>query len=128
MVDTHQCRLIATSTARFAVVLAAAMTIVTAPSMGQVGGYKLQTMNFDMWCQETRHLPPERCDRRLPADEKQFETYRAKVEKFEIPYMKGREHAQQLDRTIMHYDPVDNPITKDPAATSQSPTSSTHKP
>lgn len=104
------------------------MTAFAAPLQAQAGGYQLPTMNFDMWCQETRHLAPERCDKRLPLDEKQFETYRAKVEKYEIPYMKGREHGQQLDRTIIHYDPVDNPVTKDPAAASQAPTSSSHKP
>lgn len=116
------------STTKLATVLALLVTAIATASMGQGGSYKLRTMNFDMWCQETRHLPPERCDKRLPSDEKQFEAYRAKVEKYEIPYMKGREHGQQLDRTIMHYDPVDNPVTKDPSAASQSPTSPSHKP
>jgi len=36
---------------------------------------------------------------------------------------KGRQNGQQLDRTILHNDPVDNPVTKDPSAASQSPSS-----
>ena len=84
--------------------------------------YALQTMNFDLWCQETQHLPPDRCDKRLPNDEAEFEAYRTKVEKYEIPYMQGRENGQQLDRAILHNDPVDNPVTQNPAAASQSPT------
>lgn len=116
------------NTMKSVLVLSAAVAALTASATGQGRPYKLHTMNFDMWCQETQHLPSDRCDKRLPSDEAKFDVYRAKVEKYEVPYMKGREHGQQLDRTIMHYDPVDNPLTKDPAAASQSPTSSTHKP
>lgn len=103
--------------------LAATMAAFAAPAAGQGGPYDLKTMNFDLWCQETQHLAPDRCDKRLPSDEADFEAYRTKVEKFEIPYMKGRENGQQLDRVILHNDPVDKPVTQDPAAAAQSPTS-----
>ena len=40
----------------------------------------VQTLNFDMWCQETQHLAPDRCYKRLAEDEAVFEAYRAQVE------------------------------------------------
>lgn len=40
--------------------------------------YNIEGMNFDMWCQEQAHLPPDRCDKRTPEDEKTFEAYRLK--------------------------------------------------
>src|SRR5579862_10039918 len=97
-------------------------------AQGGGGSYDLSTMNFDLWCQETQHLPPDRCDKRTAHDEADFEAYRAKVEKYEIPYQKGRQNGQQLDRTILHNDPVDNPVTQDPSAASQSPSSPTTPP
>ena len=108
--------------------LAAASIVLAAPAAGQGGPYDLKTMNFDLWCQETQHLAPERCDKRLPNDEADFEAYRAKVEKYEIPYMRSRENGQQLDRAILHNDPVDNPVTQDPSAAQQKPTSPTTRP
>lgn len=101
---------------------AAAGLALAAPAAAQSGPYDVKTMNFDLWCQETQHLAPDRCDKRLPNDEADFEAYRAKVEKYEVPYLKSRENGQQLDRTILHNDPVDNPVTQNPAAASQSPT------
>jgi hypothetical protein len=100
----------------------AAVLMLAGPASAQ-GPYNLETMNFDLWCQETRHLPPERCDKRLASDEADFEAYRAKVEKYEIPYYRGREKSQQLNRVILHNDPVDNPVSQDPAAAQQLPTS-----
>src|SRR5580698_8866470 len=35
----------------------------------------LHEMNFDMWCQEHEHLPPKRCDKRLPQDDSAFQAY-----------------------------------------------------
>ena len=113
---------------RTALIITAALALLAVPALGQGGPYDLQTMNFDLWCQETQHWSPERCDKRTPNDEATFEAYRAKVEKYEIPYMKSRENGQQLDRTILHNDPVDNPVTKDPSAASQSPTSPSSPP
>ena len=107
---------------------AAALAALVARASAQGGSFDLQTMNFDLWCQETQHWSPERCDKRTPGDEATFEAYRAKVEKYEIPYLKGRENAQHLNRAILHNDPVDNPVSQDPSAASQSPISPSSPP
>lgn len=75
--------------------------------------YDVKTMNFDLWCQEQAKLPPDRCDKRLPDDDAKFEAYRAKIEKYEIPYLERKDHEEQLDRTVMHSDPMESPIYKD---------------
>jgi hypothetical protein len=80
----------------------------------QGANYDVKTMNFDMWCQEEQHLDPDRCDKRLPEDEKIFEDYRAKIERYEIPYLQEKQNAISLDREILNKDPVDNPISQDP--------------
>jgi len=98
---------------------AAALAALALPAGAQSSRYDVQTINFDLWCQETQHLPPDRCDKRLPADEAAFNDYRAKVEKYEIPYLKGQETGAQLNRTILHSDPVDHPVTQDPSAAQQ---------
>ena len=83
-------------------------------SQAQTGrNYDVQTMNFDMWCQETAHLPPARCDKRSDADEKTFETYRAQIERYEVPYLQQQQSDLQLSRDILHNDPVDNPANQD---------------
>ena len=71
--------------------------------------YPLNEMNFDMWCQEEQHLPPDRCDKRLPADDAAFQAYRNKIETYEIPYLQRKSHDQTLNRVILHNDPVDHP-------------------
>jgi hypothetical protein len=71
--------------------------------------YPLHDMNFDMWCQEEQHLPPDRCDQRLPADDAAFQSYRATIEKYEIPYLQRRDDDQNLNRVILNNDPIDNP-------------------
>jgi hypothetical protein len=71
--------------------------------------YDLQEMNFDLWCQEEQNLPPDRCDKRLPADNAAFEAYRDKIEKYEIPYLQQKQNEQQFNRVILHNDPVDHP-------------------
>lgn len=70
--------------------------------------YDLANMNFDMWCQEQKHYPPERCDQRLPEDDKEFQAYRQTVEKYELPYLKDRDR-QEYNRKVLGRDPVDNP-------------------
>jgi len=107
---------------------AAALAALALPAGAQSSRYDVQTINFDLWCQETQHLPPDRCDKRLPADEAAFEDYRAKVEKYEIPYLKGQETGAQLNRTILHDDPVDHPVTQDPSAAQQQPVSPNNPP
>ena len=71
--------------------------------------YALTEMNFDMWCQEEQHLPPARCDKRLPEDDAAFQTYRNKIENYEIPYLQRKREEQTLNRVILHSDPVDHP-------------------
>ena len=106
----------------------AALALLWGTAEAQDTRYDVKTINFDLWCQETQHLPPDRCDKRLPEDEQAFEDYRAKVEKYEIPYLQGRENGAQLNRTILHNDPVDNPVTQDPSAASQQSTSPSNPP
>jgi hypothetical protein len=86
---------------------ALAQPLPPAPADG--GRLNIRPLNFDLWCQETQHLPPERCDKRLPADDAAFNDYRAKVEKYEVPYLKRKENAATLNRTIIHAEPTQNP-------------------
>jgi len=89
---------------------------------GQAGrNYNVQTMNFDLWCQEQAHLPAERCDKRLPDDEKAFNEYRIKIERYEIPYLQQKNNDANIDRTFLHNDPVDRPLPQNPAAQQQDP-------
>jgi len=69
----------------------------------------LTEMNFDMWCQEEQHLPPDRCDKRLPADDAAFNAYRDKIENYEVPYLEQRDQDSHLNRVLLHNDPVDHP-------------------
>jgi hypothetical protein len=71
--------------------------------------YPVQNMNFDMWCQEEKQLPPARCDKRLPADDAEFQAYRAKIEKYEIPYLQREQQQENLNSVIIHGDPIDHP-------------------
>lgn len=79
------------------------------PAMAQRNGnYAVKEMNFDLWCQEQARLPIERCDKRTPQDEANFQAYRAKVEAYEIPYLQRKNSAARLDRDILRADPVDS--------------------
>ena len=73
--------------------------------------YHTQTMNYDLWCQQQAGLPAERCDKRLPQDVKTFEAYRAKVERYEIPYLQRKDEEAHINRMLLHNDPIDNPST-----------------
>src|ERR1700728_2296220 len=106
----------------FAGALLAAAAMLPAQSQTLHGGnYPVQEMNFDLWCQEEAGLPPERCDKRSDQDEAAFESYRAKVEAYEIPYLQQKDKNIVIERDILRGDPVDNPIDKDPAQQSQNP-------
>jgi hypothetical protein len=92
------------------------------PALAQNGqNYDVKTMNFDLWCQETAHLPVDRCDKRTDADEKTFEAFRAKIERYEVPYLQQQQNDLALSRDILHNDPVDNPIRQDPQALQHNP-------
>jgi hypothetical protein len=99
--------------------IAAALVALPLVAHAQGQNYDVKTMNFDLWCQEQQHLDPDRCDKRLPGDEKDFEAYRATIEHYEIPYLQEKQNAIALDRNILNKDPVDNPITQDPQTQSQ---------
>ena len=96
-----------------------AVLLLTAPAQSAMaqrnGNYQVSQMNFDLWCQEQAGLPPERCDKRTPEDNAAFESYRAKVEAYEIPYLQQKNEAARLDRDILRSDPVDRPNSKDPS-------------
>jgi len=94
---------------------AVCLTAVSVPASAQRNGnYRVQEMNFDLWCQEQAGLPAERCDKRTAQDEATFEAYRAKVEAYEIPYLQQKQNAARLDTDILRNDPVDRPISKNP--------------
>ncbi len=93
---------------------------IIAPAGAQVprgGNLPVQEMNFDLWCLEQAGLPPERCDKRSDADEAAFEAYRSKVEAYEIPYLRQKDNAALMDRDMLRADPIDRPVTQDPAQT-----------
>lgn len=79
------------------------------PASAQGQNYSVQTMNFDMWCQETAHLAPERCDKRQPEDVQTFEAFRAKIESYEIPYLQDKKDQINLNNNILHRDPSVTP-------------------
>lgn len=69
---------------------------------------KLHEINFDMWCQQHRHLPPARCDRRLPQDDAAFQSYANTIERYEMRRLHSQARERNLGRMI-ESDPVDNP-------------------
>ena len=81
-------------------------------AQAQGANYNVQSMNFDMWCQETAHLEPARCDKRTPDDEATFQAYRSKIEQYEIPYLQEKQKQVIPNNNVLHKDPVDNPVTQ----------------
>src|SRR6185437_15640230 len=89
--------------------LVSTIVLLAKGAVAQTGkNYDVKTMNFDMWCQEQAHLPADRCDKRTAEDEKTFEDYRAKIERYEVPYLQQKQYDLAIHRDIMHNDPVDN--------------------
>jgi hypothetical protein len=87
--------------------LLAALLLCCGGVSAQVRNYDLKPMNFDLWCQETAHIAPERCDKRLPEDDDAFNAYRAKIESYEIPYLQQQNRNARIEADIMHNDPTD---------------------
>ena len=109
--------------------LAGLTLLLASGASAQTGkNYDVKTMNFDMWCQEQAHLPADRCDKRTAEDEKTFEDYRAKIERYEIPYLQQQQHDLAIHRDVMQNDPIDNPVGQDPQAQSQDPNRQTPTP
>jgi hypothetical protein len=92
--------------------VAAAGVLLSEQSSAQQANYDVKTINFDLWCQEQAQLPVERCDKRLPEDEKTYEAFRDTIEKYELPHLKDKEREHNFDTDILHNDPVDNPPTQ----------------
>lgn len=84
-----------------------AQPLPPAPPYG--GRLDVQPLNFDLWCQETAKLPPDRCDKRLPEDDAAFNEFRSKVERYEVPYLKEKQHKAVINRAILHAEPSQNP-------------------
>lgn len=103
-------------TIRFSILAGLALGLAAARAQAQdlpeagAGPYHLEEMNFDMWCQEERHLPPDRCDKRLPADDAEYEAYVDKIESYEIPYLQQRQDDATFNRAVLHSDPIDHPV------------------
>jgi len=96
------------------------MSMLAARADAQSAGpLPLAEINFDMWCQETANLPPDRCDKRLPQDDAAYQEYVAKYEKYEIPYLEKKETDENLNRVILHNDPIDHPTEPSAPQTDQ---------
>jgi hypothetical protein len=88
---------------------AAASLAVVVPANSQPNpAPDAKTMNFDLWCQGQAALPPERCDKRTPEDERAFEVFQAKLERFDVPNRSAQFDQGRVNRDIMNTDPVDN--------------------
>src|ERR1700761_8276409 len=95
--------------------LIASLTVLASGAFAQTGqNYDVKTMNFDMWCQEQAHLPADRCDKRSADDEKTFEAYRDKIERYEVPYLQQQQRDLAVRRDVMQNDPVDSPVGQNP--------------
>jgi hypothetical protein len=62
---------------------------------------------------------PTRCDKRLPQDDADFEAFLKKYEKYEIPYLQRRDDSIELNKVILHNDPVDHPTEPSAPQTNQ---------
>lgn len=94
---------------RWLVVWGVALALAPVAAGADPVTYNVQVLSFDMWCQEAQHYSPERCDAREPADEAAFETYRATIERYELPYLKRVEEERDLHTRVIHHDPSVRP-------------------
>jgi hypothetical protein len=93
-----------------ALIAAAAGVALLGSAAGQSSPDRgVETMNFDLWCQEQAALPSARCDKRTPEDEKAFEAYQTTLEHYDIPYRSVQYDQGRVNRDIMNTDPIDNP-------------------
>ncbi|MBV9549015.1 MAG: hypothetical protein JO256_05010 [Alphaproteobacteria bacterium] len=96
------------------------VVVLAGAAQAQVGrNYDVMPLNFDLWCQETAHIAPDRCDKRLPQDNDAFEAYRAKMDAYEIPYLKQKNKDARIETQILHNDPTDRSPTRALQAQSQ---------
>ncbi|HEY0265302.1 MAG TPA: hypothetical protein VGC16_01040 [Rhizomicrobium sp.] len=83
--------------------------VLGAPAQAQSPRQDARAGNFDLWCQEHMKLPAERCDKRAPEDEKAYEAYRDKVDNYAEQQQLEKRRQDQIDKTILNNDPIDNP-------------------
>lgn len=77
---------------------------------------KFQPQSFDMWCQETAHLAPSRCDKRLPDDDAAYQAYVNKNENYEQQQQNQKADEHNLNQAILRSDPSSNPAGTPPTA------------
>lgn len=75
----------------------------------QTSRLPLREINFDMWCQEHQHLPPARCDKRLPDDDAAFRAYVDTIEQYETQQLNSQARDRRLGHMIDRADPMDHP-------------------
>jgi hypothetical protein len=69
------------------------------------GTFGVQTMDFDLWCQQTQRYAAERCSARRPEDVKAFEDYRSSIERFELDHLKQVQKDEEV-RARTNRDPT----------------------
>lgn len=75
-------------------------------SLGGRQNYAVQSMNFDLWCQETQRYAVDRCDERRVEDVREFENYRSIIERYELQYLQQqRRNAEAEQRADRYYGP-----------------------
>jgi hypothetical protein len=100
--------------------LVAILALAAGGAGAQIGrNYDVQTMNFDLWCQMTARIDPDRCDKHLKEDTDTFEAYRSKIEAYEIPYLQQKNRDARIEVDILHNDPTDRSPTRSVQAQSQ---------
>jgi|HubBroStandDraft_5_1064220.scaffolds.fasta_scaffold544677_2 hypothetical protein len=72
--------------------------------------------SFDLWCQETQHLPSSRCDKRLPGDDAAYQAYVNQNENYEQKEQQQKQSDHRLNQTILRSDPSSNPAGTPPTA------------
>lgn len=78
----------------------------------QAGAFPVHQMDFDIWCQEEKHLPYERCAKREPQDLKDFDAYRHVIEKYETKDILSKRHTLSV-QNIRNAADSDNPKSND---------------
>ena len=74
MLQLARCRRMRDCILMGALIAAAASFAAISPTVAQpASNPDIETMNFDLWCQEQAALPPARCDKHTPVDESAFE-------------------------------------------------------
>jgi hypothetical protein len=83
-----------------ALLAGAALSAAALQASAQPTQLDLHEMNFDMWCQEHEHLPPARCDKRLPKDDAAFQAYVNLIENYETQKLNNEAKERHIDRML----------------------------